>query len=211
MNIIRRYTLGAMLALTVGSAFAAAQAGRDYSAVTPPQPTDTPNKVEVIEFFSYACPHCNHLEAPLEAWTQKLPANVVVKRIPVTFGRSEWVALAKLYFTLETMGEADKYNAKVFHAIHDAHINLFSAEACIDWAAKQGLDAKKFGDVFNSFAVQTRLQRANIKAQAYAVDGVPTLIIDGRYRTSPAMAGGNEGALAVASELIQTSGKDRTP
>ena len=207
MNIIRRFALGALLTLAMGTAFAAAQAGKDYSLVTPPQPTDTPGKVEVIEFFSYACPHCSHLEPALEAWAQKLPPNVVLKRIPVTFGRTEWVALAKVYFTLEAMGEADKFNAKVFHAIHEGHVNLFSADACIEWAGTQGLDRRKFGDMFNSFAVQTRLQRANIKAQAYAVDGVPTLIVDGRFRTSPAMAGSNEGALAVASELIQNSGK----
>jgi thiol:disulfide interchange protein DsbA len=209
MKIVRRFTVAALLVLSVGTCWAAAQAGKDYSAISPPQPTDTPGKVEVIEFFSYACPHCSHLEPALEAWAQKLPAGAVLHRIPVTFGRNEWVSLAKLYFSLEVMGNSDKLNGKVFHAIHEDKVNLSTADACADWVAKQGVDRQHFVDVYNSFAVQTRLQRANMKAQAYAVDGVPTLIIDGRFRTSPAMAGGNEGALAVSDELIQLSGKDK--
>lgn len=207
MNIVRRLTLAGALLFSVSGALAAAQAGKDYQVINPPQPVEVAGKVEVIEFFSYACPHCNHLEPSLEGWSAKLPPNVQVKRVPVTFGRTEWVALAKLYYTLEVMGVVDKMNGKVFQAIHDQHVNLTTGEACTDWAAKQGLDPKKFADVFNSFGVQAKLQRANMKAQTYAVDGVPTLIVDGRFRTSPAMAGGNEGALETTDELIKMSGK----
>lgn len=209
MNQFRRFTLGAVLALAFGSAFGAATPGKDYALVDPPQPTDAAGKVEVIEFFSYACPHCNHLEPSLEAWAHKLPPNVVLHRVPVTFGRTEWVSLAKLHLTLETLGEGDRLAGKVFHAIHDEHNLLTTPEACADWAARQGIDRAKFLDVFNSFGVQTKLQRANMKASTYAIDGVPTLIVDGRYKTSPSMTGGNEGALAVVDELIQTSAKDK--
>ena len=103
----RRQTLAALLALGISTAFGAGQPGKDYQLVDPPQPTDSGNKVEVIEFFSYACPHCNHLEPALEAWAHKLPPNVVLHRIPVTFGRNEWVSLAKLHLTLEALGQGD--------------------------------------------------------------------------------------------------------
>jgi len=210
MNSFRRLGLSLLLAGVFTSAFAAAQAGKDFSPISPAQPTDVAaGKIEVVEFFSYACPHCNHLEPSLEAWAKKQPASVTVRRIPVTFGRSEWVSLARLYYTLETLGEVDRLNAKVFHAIHDQHVNLSSADACVSWAASQGLDPRKFTDVYNSFTVESKLQRANVKAQAYAVDGVPTLIVGGRYRTSPAMAGGNEQSLAVADELIAGLGKEK--
>ncbi len=210
MNTFRRFGLSLLLTGAMVSAFGAAQPGKDFSAISPAQPTDVaPGKVEVVEFFSYACPHCNHLEPSLEAWTKKQPAGVTVRRIPVTFGRNEWVSLARLYYTLETLGEVERLNGKVFHAIHDQHINLSSAEACISWAGTQGLDTKKFTDVYNSFSVESKLQRANVKAQAYAIDGVPTLIVGGRYRTSPAMAGGNEQALTVADELIASLGKEK--
>ena len=211
MNQFRRFTLGALLALSFGCAFGAAQAGRDYTLVDPPQPTDTGSKIEVIEFFSYACPHCNHLEPDLEAWARKIPPNVVLHRIPVTFGRTEWVSLAKLHFALETLGEGDRLAGKVFKAVHEDHFNLNNAEACADWAVKQGLDRQKFLDAYNSFGVQTKLQRANIKAQAYAIEGVPSLIVDGRFRTSPGMAGGsNAGTFTIVDELIQVAGRDKT-
>lgn len=210
MNLFRRHTLAALFAFGIGSAFAAPTPGKDYTAIDPPQPTDVGNKVEVIEFFSYACPHCNHLEPALEAWSaRKMPANAVLHRIPVTFGRTEWVALAKLHFALEALGKSDELTGKVFHAMHEEHVMLTSADACADWAAKQGIDRAKFLDAFNSFGVQTKLQRANMKASTYAIDGVPTLIVDGRYKTSPAMTGGNEGVLAVVDELIQSSTKDK--
>ncbi len=205
----RRHILAALLVLGIANAFGAGQPGKDYTLIDPPQPTDSAGKIEVIEFFSYACPHCNHLEPVLEAWSHKLPPNVVLRRIPVTFGRTEWVALAKLHFTLEILGKSDELAGKVFHAIHEEHNMLTSPEACADWAAKQGIDRAKFLDAFNSFGVQTKLQRANMKASTYAIDGVPTLIVDGRYKTSPAMTGGNEGALAEVDELIQVSGKDK--
>ena len=211
MNQIRRFTLGALLALSAAAALGAAQAGKDYTLVDPPQPTDVAGKVEVIEFFSYACPHCNHLEPDLEAWARKLPPNVVLHRIPVTFGRTEWVSLAKLHLALETLGEGDRLAGKVFHAVHEEHFSLTNADNCADWAVRQGIDRQKFLDVYNSFGVQTKLQRANMKAQTYAIDGVPSLIVDGRFKTSPAMAGGNNAnAMAVVDELIQVAAKDRT-
>ena len=202
MNNMRRIGLTLVLATLMTAAFGAAQPGKDYVPVNPPQPTDAGSKVEVLEFFSYACPHCNHLEPSMETWVRKQPANVSVRRVPVTFGRTEWVALARLYYTLETMGEVDRLNGKVFHAIHDLHQNLTTQEACVAWAASQGLDGKKFADIFTSFGVESKLQRGNAKAQNYAIDGVPTLIVGGRFSTSPAKAGGNEQALAVADELI---------
>lgn len=210
MNQLRRLTLAAVLALGMGSAFGAAQAGKEYVAVDPPQPTDSGNKVEVIEFFSYACPHCAHLEPSLEAWEHRMPAGAVLHRVPVTFGRNEWGTLGKLYYTLETMGQADALSGKVFHALHEENVVLTTAEACADWAAKQGLDRAKFLDIFNSFGVQTKLQRANMKAAAYAIDGVPTVIVDGRYRTGPGMAGGGDETFAVVDQLIQASAKDKS-
>jgi thiol:disulfide interchange protein DsbA len=187
----------------------AATVGKDYQIINPPQATGSVGKVEVLEFFSYACPHCNHLEPSLEAWEHKIPAGVVLKRVPVTFGRNEWLPLAKLYYTLEAMGQVDKLHSKVFAAIHDSHQNLMSADAAIDWAVKQGLDRAKFIDTYNSFGVQTKLNGGNSKAQAYAIDGVPSLIIDGKFKTSPSIAGSNDATLQVVDDLIASLPKTR--
>jgi thiol:disulfide interchange protein DsbA len=212
MTPLHRFTFGILFVLhfVIGAFDAsAATAGKDYQLINPPQATNTPGKVELIEFFSYACPHCNHLEPSLEAWEHKMPSGVVLKRVPVTFGRNEWVALAKLYYTLEVMGQADKLHAKVFNAIHEGHQNLMSADAASDWAAKQGLDRAKFTEIFNSFGIQSKLSAGNAKAQSFAIDGVPSLILDGRFKTSPSIAGGNESALQVLDELIASLPKQR--
>ena len=205
MTPFKRITLGlffiAGFGLALGEAHAAT-AGKEYQLINPPQTTSSPGKVEVLEFFSYACPHCNHLEPSLETWEHKMPAGVVLKRVPVTFGRNEWLPLAKLYYTLEAMGQVDKLHIKVFGAIHDSHLNLMSSDAAADWAAKQGIDRAKFIDTFNSFGVQTKLNGGNAKAQAYAIDGVPSLIVEGKFKTSPSIAGGNEATLQVLDELI---------
>jgi protein dithiol oxidoreductase (disulfide-forming) len=200
-----RICLGLLLVVIFGLNLVdsqAATAGKDYQLINPPQSTNTPGKVEVLEFFSYACPHCNHLEPSLEAWEHKMPSGVVLKRVPVTFGRNEWVALARLYYTLEVMGQVDKLHGKVFSAIHEGHQNLMSADAAADWAAKQGLDRGKFTEIFNSFGIQSKLSAGNAKAQSFAIDGVPSLIVDGKFKTSPSIAGGNEPALKVLDELI---------
>lgn len=205
MSHLQRICLGiffmAACALGLGQVHAAT-AGKDYQLINPPQATNSPGKIEVLEFFSYACPHCNHLEPSLETWEHKLPSGVILKRLPVTFGRNEWVPLAKLYYTLEAMGQVDKLHAKVFNAIHESHQNLMSSEAAADWAAKQGIDRAKFLDTFNSFGVQTKLNGGNAKAQAFAIDGVPSLIVDGKFKTSPSIAGSNESTFLVLDELI---------
>ena len=210
MNRFRRRVLGVVLALGAVSAFGAAEVGREYLLVDPPQASLVPGKVEVIEFFSYACPHCNHFEPALEAWARNLPSNVVLRRIPVIFGHRDWQPLAKLAITLDSLGESERLAGKVFHAVHEEHLDLGNPIVCADWAVRQGIDRQKFLEAYGSFAVETRTQQANLKAQTYAVDQVPTLIVDGRFRTNPAIAGGNnEATLSVVDELIQMANRDK--
>jgi thiol:disulfide interchange protein DsbA len=201
MNFSRRWLVLAAMALTSVVAFGATP-GKEYVAINPPQVTSTPGKVEVIEFFSYACPHCNHFAPALDSWKKKAPSNVVVKLVPVTFGRGDWVTLAKLYYALDALGKSDSLHEKIFDAIHERHAHLSSPEACADWVVKQGVDRDKFLDAFNSFGVQSKISASTSRAQTYAIDGVPSIIIDGRYKTSPAMAGGNEAAIKLMDELI---------
>lgn len=197
-----RHCLMLMSLVLVPILAASATLGKEYTAINPPQVTSTPGKVEVLEFFSYACPHCNHFEPAVEAWQKKLPSQVVFKAIPVSFGRSDWVTLAKLYYALEALGKIDALHAKIFAAIHEQHLNLSTPEACVEWVSKQGVDKDKFLDAFNSFGVQSKISSGNTRAQAYAIDGVPTVIVDGRFKTSPAMAGGGEASLKLVDELI---------
>jgi thiol:disulfide interchange protein DsbA len=160
--------------------------GVDYVTLAQPQPTQaTGKKVEVIEFFMYHCPHCNALEPSFEQWVKKQGDNIVLKRIPLPFqGAND--PEAHLYLTLEALGRLGDMHQKVFDAVHKQHIQLHDDKAIIDWVAKNGIDQKTFLNTWNSFGVITKLHRLPQLVNEYNVDGVPTVVIDGKYKTSPA-------------------------
>ncbi|MGE5385378.1 MAG: thiol:disulfide interchange protein DsbA/DsbL [Betaproteobacteria bacterium] len=168
--------------LAVGAlALATSVFAQDYTPVQPPQPTDNPAKIEVLEFFSYGCPHCSDLNAPFSAWEAKVPGDVVVRRVPVSFGRAAWANLARLYYALEATGDAGKLNAEIFKAIHAERVNLFDEKSIVEWLAKKGVNTVKFTDAFNSFSVQSKVKRGDQLSQAYRIQGVPAIAVDGKY------------------------------
>ena len=161
--------------------------GVEYVTLAQPQPTQTTGKkVEVIEFFMYHCPHCNALEPSFEQWVKKQGDNIVLKRIPLPFtGAND--PEAHLYLTLEALGRLPDMHQKVFDAVHKQHIRLFDDKAIVDWVSKNGVDVKTFMGAWNSFGVMTKLRRLPQLVNDYKVDGVPTVVIDGKYQTSPAI------------------------
>ena len=178
--------------------------GKQYTKVEPPVPPIVPGKIEVIEFFSYACPHCNAFEPVVSAWSKKLPADVAFHRVPVPFLMNA-ENLMRTYYSLETLGQVDAMNPKVFAAIHVDRNYLEKPADIAALMAKNGIDAAKFTSVFNSFSVATSVTRAKKLMAAYKVDGVPALAVQGRYMTSPGQAGGLEQAVAVVDYLVQRS------
>lgn len=205
------FASGAGAALLFASAGARAQGpapveGRDYTRVDPPQPTTAVGKVEVLEFFSYGCPHCNALEPSLQAWVRTLPADVAFKRVPVPFLFNA-ENFQRLYYALETMGLVDAMQSKVFAAVHVDKLRLDKAEDISAFVAKNGGDSMKFLAAFKSFSVATSVARAKKMVADYKVDSVPTLTIQGRFMTSPAQAGGVAQAFAAADALIQRARK----
>jgi thiol:disulfide interchange protein DsbA len=184
-----RFALAAvgLIASTAFASPADPKNGLDYVTLTSPQPVQASGKkVEVIEFFMYHCPHCNALEPSLEQWVKKQGDNIVFKRIHMPYsGPTD--PEAHLHLTLEAMGKAEEMQAKVFKAIHVDHVRMNSDAAVIDWATKNGLDRAKFLDAWNSFGVTTKLRRAPQIINNYKVDGVPTIVIDGKYMTSPSV------------------------
>lgn len=187
----------------------AQQAGKDYAPLKRPQPTESGNKIEVLEFFSYACPHCFEFEPHLESWEKTLPPDVVFKRVPVSFGRDSWALLGRIYLTLDTLGLAEKLAGNVFKAVHMDRVDFGNEVTRNDWMKKNGVDPARFADTFKSFAVQSRLQRATQSAAAYDIQGVPTIIIDGKYQTGPAMTQSFESSLQVANQLIAKARAER--
>jgi len=161
--------------------------GVEYTTLAQPQAVQAAGKkVEVIEFFMYHCPHCNALEPTLEQWAKKQGDNIVLRRIhiPAT-GPND--PEAHLYLTLEALGKVDQMHAKVFKAMHVDRVRLTKDDVIIDWVSKNGIDRKTFTDAWNSFGVTTKLRRLNQIVGAYKVDGAPTIVVDGKYVTSPAV------------------------
>lgn len=201
MKLARRTFLGAAIgaALAISAPAIAQTAGKDYTPISPAQPTDDPAKIEVLEFFSYGCPHCSDFHPVISAWAAKLPGDVVFKRVPVSFGRAAWANAARLYYTLEATGELARLDGEVFKAIHNDRINLFEEKAIFEWVAKKGVDQKKFSEAFNSFGVMSKVKRGDQLAQAYKIQGVPSVAVDGKY-----LVGGKDfnEQLAIADKLI---------
>ncbi|MDE2423225.1 MAG: thiol:disulfide interchange protein DsbA/DsbL [Betaproteobacteria bacterium] len=183
--------------------------GKDYVVIDPAIPTDNTQLVEVDEVFSYACPHCAHFAPTIEAWAKKLPKNVIFKRVPVSFGRSQWAVTAKTYYAINSLHLVDQLHERIFKAIHEENINLFSEDELFDWIQKQGVDRQQFINAYRSFSVQAELQRGDQLAMSAGVDAVPTLIINGKYRTSPSMVGGYAQMIPVLNALVQMSLKNQ--
>lgn len=176
-----------------------------YVELSPAQPTE-PGKIEVQEFFSYACSHCAVIEPLLQKWMKTVPADVVVKHVPVAFNAS-MKPLQRLYYTLEAMDRLDLH-LKVFDAIHEQKKRLFSKAEITTWIVSQGVDRAKFEAAFESFGVSSKAGRADQLVTAYRVQGTPTMSVAGRFVTSPSEAGGYQETIDVASGLItQVRGK----
>lgn len=185
------------------------KAGTDYIVLGKRAPVDTPaGKVEVVEFFSYNCPHCAAFEPMLEAWAKNLPPNVVFRHIPVPFVGNDTEAKQRLYYTLEAMGKVDEYQPKIFQAIHQQRLNLTGDEAILAWVGKQpDLDAKKFAELFKSFSIVGKAKRAAQLTNDYQVAGVPALAVAGRYYVDGDTAGSMERALKVVDYLASQAPK----
>lgn len=209
MKFARRTFLSAAMgaALTLAMPAIAQSAGVDYTPISPAQPTEDAAKIEVVEFFSYGCPHCADFNPLLAAWVAKLPSDVVFKKVPITFGRAAWANIARLYYTLEVTGDAARLESDIFKAIHQERTNLFEERAITEWVVKKGVDGKKFAETFNSFGVNSKVKRADQMAQAYKVQGVPALAVEGKY-----MLGGKDfnDTLAIADKVIAKARSEKS-
>jgi thiol:disulfide interchange protein DsbA len=176
--------------------------GKDYNKLKQPVTMTATGKIEVVEFFWYACPHCFHFEPTLEPWVAKLPADVHFHRIPVGFNDVRKEFHQRLYYTLEAMNQVEALHAKVFARFHVQHKPIDREADALQFAQENGLDVAKFKDILNSFGMQSKINQANRLTEAYEIDGVPELGVQGRFTTGPGTAGGEVQALQVLDYLI---------
>lgn len=208
-----RICLTLLAALATASGVAAQQPvpDKDYKLITPPQKPETDKKVQVIEFFSYACPHCAEFEPALQTWLKRKPKDVDYRMVPMVF-RDAWKAPAKLYYALEALDLVDKYHQKVYEAIHKDSKDLFSDDKVKDWAKGVGIDPVKFNEAYDSFGIDAKLQRSIAMGRAYGVQFTPALAVNGKYYTGPSMVTAPGGGLDyerffyVVDTLIEMEG-----
>ncbi len=167
-------------------AAAQSQADLDYREI-PQQPIETGEKIEVIDFFFYGCQYCNDLLPRLERWRRGMPADVVMRHIPVV-RHDSWVPLAKTYFTLEAMGEVERLHPAVFHSYHVEDLYMSQEKVIAEWAGKQGLDREKFMAIYRSDETRQKVERARKQTMEYEIQGTPSLVVDGRFLTDGASA-----------------------
>lgn len=172
-----------------------------------PQPVETGEKIEVREFFWYGCSHCYALEPDINRWLKRLPKSASLVRTPGAASR--WLVHAQAYYAFESMGAVDKVHGAFFDALHREQRSLNDEDSITRFVAQHGLDPAQFRQAFNSFGVRLKLERAKKLNVAFRVHSVPTLIVDGKYITSPAMAGGGEATMQVIDFLIKKSVAER--
>jgi thiol:disulfide interchange protein DsbA len=174
------FAAAVLVALALPTAAQVPQEGREYVRLKSPVPVETGKKIEVIEFFSYGCPHCGDFEPILQNWLKTLPADVQFRRVPVLF-QDRWVPLAKEYYTIDALGEDIRLSPQMFTAIHGGSAQMWNEKTFFDWAAGKGLDRKKVEEMYNSFGIAGKLNRAKQIAREYNVQSVPLVVVDGKF------------------------------
>ncbi|MDP9109097.1 MAG: thiol:disulfide interchange protein DsbA/DsbL [Pseudomonadota bacterium] len=204
MRFVKQWWTGLCLGLVIGVAAASPSApknGVEYRTLTPTQNVEPGKKVEVTEFFWYSCPHCAALEPALAEWVHKQGDRIIFKRVPVHF-RDSFVPQQKLYYALDAMGKSEEMQRKIFNAIHVDRQRLDDDTDIIEFVTKNGIDKQKFTDLFNAFGTQAKVRRALGLQEAYKIDGVPSIAVDGKWVTSPSQAGSTLGQQPEAAQGV---------
>jgi len=173
----------------------------DYRVIQP-QPVVAAGLIEVIDFFWYGCPHCNNLQPALERWISRKPADVVVRRIPAIL-RDSWAPHARIYYTLEALGEAERLHQRVYHGYHVEELHMSRPEVMSAWAVRNGIDRERWEQAYNSPEVQRKVEEAAKLTRAYQISGTPSLVVNGRYLTSGNMAESLNSMVAIVDGLVR--------
>jgi thiol:disulfide interchange protein DsbA len=198
-----RWLFTLLVTLLLGGPLAAAEysEGEQYLRLANPQPTSVEGKVEVVEMFWYGCPHCHDLEPHIQKWLATKPDDVVFVRMPAIF-RPSWELLAKAYYTAELLGVTDQVHPALFEALHEKNQKIENEATLQDLFVNHGVSAEDFSNTFNSFAVAVKLNHARAMTRKYAITGVPTLIVNGKFSTGGRQAGSNANIIKVLDYLI---------
>jgi len=176
--------------------------GVHYKATPTRLATNSEDKIEVIELFSYSCPHCFNLDPQVQLWKETLPENVTFKHVPAIF-RDSWLQLARVFYAAEATGDLDKLHPLLFNAIHVEKRRLQTEEQLLDFVAEQDIDRDAFAKTMKSMSVASKVKKALMLSQTSGITGVPAMIVNGQYRTDAPLAGSMSDMLKTVDYLIQ--------
>ncbi|MFP4611029.1 MAG: thiol:disulfide interchange protein DsbA/DsbL [Thiohalophilus sp.] len=199
----------ALALLSAAPATAEYAEGIEYRSISPKVGKLTDKPREVVELFWYGCPHCYDFEPKINGWVENKPENVGFERVPAVFMHPQtgkpnpkWAFHAKLFYTAELLGVLDKIHEPLFERIHKKGQHIHTSDEAEAFFAEFGVDTERFNKTLNSFAVDSKVRRAIELTRRYGAEGVPTLIIDGKYRTDGPMSGGHDAMLGVVKQLL---------
>ncbi|MDH5184167.1 MAG: DsbA family protein [Gammaproteobacteria bacterium] len=204
MNIFRIAAVSLLMSVAFCSISVSAAEKEEafgFLDITPAQPTSSGGKIEVVEMFWYGCPHCYNFEPHIKQWKKSLPKDVSFIRVPAIFN-DKWALHARAYYTAEALGVLEKIHQPLFDAMHKKNQRLDNQGKLAEFFSKHGISKDKFNSTFHSFAVNSKVNWAKHLTTAYKIDGVPTMIVQGKYRTSASLAGGHKEVIEVVNDLV---------
>ncbi|WP_432785912.1 Thiol:disulfide interchange protein DsbA [Oligella sp. MSHR50489EDL] len=200
IKLSNKFLVTALLSASFATPAALAQQGRPYVTFPKPLTTDSGDKAEVLDFFSYTCSHCAAIAPMMSDWEKNLDDKAVMIHVPVAFNAA-MEPTQKFYYAIEALGRLDLH-LPLFDAIHKERQRIFTEDALVDWAVKQGIDKEAISSAMSSFGVNHKARNARKLTDSYGVQGTPSIGIDGRYLTSPSMTGTYESSIQQAQELL---------
>jgi len=208
MKCLVRCLLALAFALLASSALAQIEPGREFLRLDPPHAAAADGRVEVIEFFYYGCPVCYETEPFLSRWLGTAPDYVAIRRVPALSSEA-WEPFAKLFYTLESLGQMERLHWPVYDNVHFEDVKLNDDKVMIDWAVRNGIEREKFVQAYGSKAVADKIARARELLKSYEVRAVPTFIVDGKFLTSARLAGGTSQVVEVLDRLVRLAREER--
>jgi thiol:disulfide interchange protein DsbA len=205
---LKAWLLAPALALLALNATAQAEKSGEFQRIDPPHAAVANGRVEVIEFFYYGCPVCYETQPFLTRWLGAAPDYVTMRRVPALSSEA-WEPFAKLYYTLEILGQIERLHWPVYDNFHFEDVRLNDERVMVDWAARNGIEREKFVQTYSSQAVAGKVAEARELLKSYDVRAVPTFIVDGKFLTSARLAGGTEQVIRVLDRLVRLAREER--
>lgn len=188
MKLIHVLLVSIAISFASGVSLARVDPEKDFKPLAQAQAPEVAGKIEVLEFFQYGCGHCYEFEPAMKAWKARKPKDVEFRYVPTVWDESR-IPQAKIYYALEALGLVEDFHDKIYDAVHEKHLKLWDRDILGKWVAQQpGMDAKKFLEAYDSFGVNSKVQRAMQMTKAYRITGTPTVAVGGKYLTGPSFA-----------------------